>query len=184
MTIPNEYIVMFRGNLTLEQHLRNIGKDFSYSERFKQFDYGYKMHLDDTSLRDRIRGDPGVLLMESNEKTYLIDANDSSEVSFSYTEHDDGLARRYTQNTETGVPYGLQMLAAPGKLPTPVRDHGNYDWVQRAGQGVNVYVLDSGIRVTHNAFQGRARNFGGLKSTDKSPYCDSRMDDRRGHGTQ
>jgi hypothetical protein len=46
------------------------------------------------------------------------------------------------------------------------------------------YVMDTGVRTSHRLFDGRARNLGGLASTDKSPYCDETMDDTNGHGTQ
>lgn len=49
---------------------------------------------------------------------------------------------------------------------------------------LNVYVFDTGIRTTHEAFAGRASNFGNLTATDESPYCPGYvMNDLTGHGT-
>lgn len=43
------------------------------------------------------------------------------------------------------------------------------------GQGVNVYVFDSGIKIEHQTFQASNRriasHFQGKKSTDTSRYC-------------
>ena len=184
--IPGEYIVLFHGNHTLEQHFQTIGRNFSESEGFNEFGYGYTASLDDTTLHDLVRHDQRVKLVETSREVYLIDAVDSADVEFEYEEPatDSAIAKRYTQNTEPAAPYGLQMLAGSGKLSTPVNNKGNYDYVHRAGQGVNVYVIDSGVRITHRSFEGRARHFGGLASDDKSPYCQDTMDDKRGHGTQ
>ena len=61
---------------------------------------------------------------------------------------------------------GLAMIGAGKKLRTPVEDNDanqRYDAVQNAGGGVNVYVMDSGIRLSHPLFDGRASNFNNLK---------------------
>lgn len=92
--------------------------------------------------------------------------------------------RSYTSNFVDEARDSLQMLSASGKLSTPVTYYGPYEWVHGAGRGVNVYVFDTGIRITHKAFTGRARNFQNLSPTAKSPYSDGgHMDDLYGHGT-
>jgi subtilisin family serine protease len=40
----------------------------------------------------------------------------------------------------------------------------------KAGTGVDIYILDTGVRVTHEQFEGRASYFKGLKPGDRSPY--------------
>lgn len=78
------------------------------------------------------------------------------------------------------------MVGAKGKISLsalPSSDNGEYDFVESAGAGVQVYVMDTGIRTTHTLFGGRAVNFQGLQSTDKSPYTDEVMQDLNGHGT-
>lgn len=82
--------------------------------------------------------------------------------------------------------YNLQMIGAGRKLDIPVTDgDGDYRMISDAGRGVDIYILDTGIRITHELFQNRASNFGGLASTDLSPWCPGRqiMDDQNGHGT-
>jgi subtilisin family serine protease len=93
--------------------------------------------------------------------------------------------RDYRSTVDISAPFNLQMIGAGAKLKTPVYDGGDYVYIQAAGRGVNIYILDTGVRISHSAFGGRARNFGGLKSTDNSPYCDNeQMADFEGHGTQ
>ena len=79
------------------------------------------------------------------------------------------------------------MLAGGKKLKAPLEDDGTYDMVYLAGQGTQVYVFDTGVRLSHESFQGRAFNFpSNSKPGDRSPYVDERMDDTDdvGHGTQ
>ena len=93
--------------------------------------------------------------------------------------------RDYQSTVDLSAPFNLQMIGAGAKLPTPVYDGGQYEYLNDAGRGVNIYVLDTGVRVTHAHFGGRASNFDGLSSTDNSPYCDNeQMQDFIGHGTQ
>ena len=77
------------------------------------------------------------------------------------------------------------MISAAGKQPVPMKDFsGSYTAVSNAGRGVNIYILDTGIRISHNRFGGRASNFKGLSPSTKSPYCadGSTMNDVIGHG--
>ena len=143
------------------------------------------MNLSDQSIMNKVRKDPGVQFVETDREASLpLAAFEPVEES-----HSRSMSRhmkRYVQDTVTHAWYNLQIVAAGSKLSTPVNNNGNYDFVQRAGQGVNCYVLDSGIRITHRAFQGRARNFQGAASNDVSPYAPGRTiyDDTYGHGTQ
>jgi subtilisin family serine protease len=45
----------------------------------------------------------------------------------------------------------------------------------KAGTGVDIYIFDTGVRITHEQFEGRARNFKSLKPSDPSPYLDENM---------
>ena len=184
--IPGEYIVHLRKGHTLEEHLKTIGKNFSDQERFRRHDFlpGYTAQVDDDTLHNQIRKDPAVLLVEKNRRVKLISPiNRASESSTPPGAHK---MKRYTQLTQSGVTYGLQMVGAKGKLSLPApptSDHGDYDFVEWAGAGVQIYVMDTGIRTRHTLFGIRAVNFQGLQSTDKSPYVDEVMQDLEGHGT-
>ena len=71
--------------------------------------------------------------------------------------------------TQTNPPWGLDRI---DQRNLPLNATYNYNWT---GSGVRVYVIDTGIRTTHNQFGGRASNvfdaFGGNGS------------DCNGHGT-
>lgn len=42
----------------------------------------------------------------------------------------------------------------------------------RSGEGVDVYVIDTGINISHRDFQGRASNF---RNAEHTPYMDPPM---------
>lgn len=54
---------------------------------------------------------------------------------------------------------------------------GKYTYPDRAGEGVTAYVIDTGVRVTHQDFEGRASH--GYDAVDD----DHTADDGNGHGT-
>lgn len=66
----------------------------------------------------------------------------------------------WTTATQRVAPWHLNVISAGGRLPRPI--WGPYDYMRGAGQGVNVYVLDTGINIAHDYFGGRAENFGGV----------------------
>jgi len=75
-------------------------------------------------------------------------------------------------DTQSDPIWGLDRIDQASR---PV-DH-SYTYPAAAGEGVNVYVIDSGIRITHNEFGGRAKN--GYDFIDN----DSVANDCHGHGT-
>ncbi|CAG8693336.1 1079_t:CDS:2, partial [Dentiscutata erythropus] len=53
---------------------------------------------------------------------------------------------------------------------------GKFIYPDSAGQGVNIFIVDTGVRITHQEFEGRAK-FGGA-------FCDGcNNQDENGHGT-
>lgn len=136
---PNEYVVMFQPGHTLQDHFDSIGMDLSNFTRFMSFNDGYRAKIDDFILNSHVRLDSGVLLVENNGPIQLIQPFDS------YDSESAERQKRYTiEVLERQAPYGLQMLSAPGKLPTPVEDDEEYHYNWGAGEGVNVYVFDTG----------------------------------------
>ncbi|KAL1853997.1 hypothetical protein Daus18300_011587 [Diaporthe australafricana] len=187
--ISNEYIVLFQPGYTIQEHFGSIGMDWSNDPRFEPFSHGYRAKLDNITLNSLVRMDSGVLCVETNRLVEMIQPVDSYKNDSKVA---DKQKREYRQAVEQHAPYGLQMLGSAGKLSWPVSDDGQYDYVWGAGQGVNVYVFDSGIpfdrrifsiRTSHTLFDKRASHFGGGGSQDKSKYTDEINDDLVGHGT-
>ncbi|KAL0783530.1 hypothetical protein CaCOL14_001436 [Colletotrichum acutatum] len=73
-------------------------------------------------------------------------------------------------------PWGLASLSSRTKLASVDVDHQTYIYDTSAGTGTFAYVLDSGIRISHPDFQGRA-----IKGTNVFPEV--AHDDDFGHGT-
>lgn len=143
----------------------------------------------DADTLNLVRRDPNVDFVETEQVLNKRSMPSSSPLS-DYPSSNNSAAsakvkRDYHSITDISAPFNLQMIGAGAKLTTPVYDGGQYEYIQDAGRGVNIYILDTGVRVSHTAFGGRATNFGGLNPTDLSPYCNNeQMQDFDGHGTQ
>lgn len=72
---------------------------------------------------------------------------------------------------QRNAPWGLARVGGSASLV-----HGKYYYPVNSGKGVNVYVLDTGVEVTHPEFEGRAK--WGANFVSKSPDRDE-----HGHGT-
>lgn len=57
--------------------------------------------------------------------------------------------------TQTDAPWGLARISQRPKLTSSTVDKYKFDG--RAGEGVDIYVLDTGINTAHRTFEGRAR---------------------------
>jgi subtilisin family serine protease len=76
--------------------------------------------------------------------------------------------RRAVDNSPTPNDDRIDQAKGPGD--------GKFAFPDSAGKGVNIFVVDTGVRVTHEEFEGRAK-FGGS-------FCDGCNDeDENGHGT-
>ncbi|KAF8063398.1 serine protease [Lyophyllum atratum] len=83
----------------------------------------------------------------------------------------------HTMTTQTNAPWGLSRLSSSTKLAN--QDTSaltfSYTYDPSAGNGVDIYVVDTGVYTGHSTFGGRARwgaTFGGYASADGN-----------GHGT-
>lgn len=103
-----------------------------------------------------------------------LDVDDSSS-------EDPRLSKRW-EALETGnSPYNQRMVGSREKLETPVLP-GSRTIVADSGRGASIWILDSGIRISHLGFGGRANHFRGRTVSPYTPEPET-VDDEVGHGT-
>ncbi|KLU87155.1 cuticle-degrading protease [Magnaporthiopsis poae ATCC 64411] len=145
-TIPGSYIVMLKD-----------GGVSAFSEGFVQLMSGIEKTHDFDALNGFAAqlSDDELKALESSPEVDYIEQN--AEVSInSYV-------------TQSGATWGLARLSSSKTGST------SYTYDDSAGKGVCAYILDTGIRVTHNEFGGRA-----IWATNT---IDSATTDGNGHGT-
>ncbi|MFI6406409.1 S8 family peptidase [Streptomyces sp. NPDC050548] len=108
---------------------------------------GYTASLSATEAA-RLAADPAVAAVEQNQRVHL------------------------TDTTQSSAPWGLDRIDQAA-LPLS----GTYTYPDSAGSGVNVYVIDTGVRITHTQISGRASY--GHDAVDG----DTTASDGNGHGT-
>jgi subtilisin family serine protease len=142
---------------------------------------------------DQIRRDPNVLLVQHNHILPVVHPNNDTQP---IVDEEPSIERRswilLAENPGWGS-YALPMMTTgPGaKLNTPIKNHDpanifsqyNSDTGVRPGQGVDVYILDTGMKIDHPLFEGRATNFEGAAATT-SRFCPGEpLSDLINHGT-
>jgi len=158
--IEGNYIVVYHENTTREQFNAHL-KGVSYSTSFK-----YTYDIGETFKGFAAELTPRVL-------DAILDDPMISEV------HYDGLAsiaENSCTHTQPNAPsWGIARTSHKGGFDNEgLRDDHYYDQ-QFTGQGVDIYILDTGIYITHNDFGGRAR-YG-------ANFVDSVPTDQNSHGT-
>ncbi|MDC0768853.1 S8 family peptidase [Streptomyces sp. HD] len=108
---------------------------------------GYTATLSAAEAR-RLAADPAVASVEQNQKVHLADT------------------------TQSNAPWGLDRIDQAA-LPLS----GTYTYPDSAGSGVTAYVIDTGVRITHQQISGRASY--GYDAVDG----DTTASDGNGHGT-
>lgn len=190
--VPGEYIVVLHANSTFSDHVLTLGSNLSDTGHALQVFHalpGYHARFANDEQLECVRGDPHVRFVEQNS---VIDIS-ISNVTESQRGDSSTLRRRSwlsSVNLNGDPSYALPMLSTrPGqKLDTPVPNGQSNQFVTYfgqggliPGQGVDVYVIDTGMNINHPAFEGRASNF---KNTDTTPFCtDEPWDDVTNHGT-
>ncbi|KAG0171245.1 serine protease [Apophysomyces sp. BC1034] len=79
----------------------------------------------------------------------------------------------YTNELERGAPWGLARISNRKRLTFAT--FSKYNYKENGGKGVKVYVIDTGINVDHEDFQGRAE-WG-------TTFADDGDEDGNGHGS-
>ena len=132
------------------------------------------LDADDSTIMD-IMQDPTVAYVEGDAKVQLnIPANadipeEDVDLQFLPVGAAGPLTKRAT-STQDGAPNGLARLSS--SQPNP-ETQGTYAFDSTAGQNITIYVVDTGVRVTHVEFEGRATmgaNFINRVNTDENGH--------------
>ncbi|KAI0087141.1 peptidase S8/S53 domain-containing protein [Irpex rosettiformis] len=171
-TVNNSYIVMLKPNVNtalLNNHMNFVSTVHASSE-FAGDDAAGLRHVYDSHVKgyagtfsegviNAIRQMPEVDYVEQDQivRTLNIDVAGSD-----------------SQATQNGAPWGLARVSHRNRLSLGTFTKYLYD--KRGGEGVDVYVIDTGINVDHVEFEGRA-------SWGKTVPQNDVDEDGNGHGT-
>jgi subtilisin family serine protease len=151
--IPGQYIVVYNENATPEQisaHVQSVEQN-NLLGRFEIGSFkGFSAKLSLESLQ-KLRRSPLV----------------------KYVEVDQVVTATQTCLDQERAPWGLDRIAKTD--PAAMDDHFIYNDV--AGSGVNAYIIDTGILISHNDFAPSGRAIWGVN------YADTTNKDCNGHGT-
>ncbi|MFD8506320.1 S8 family peptidase [Streptomyces sp. NPDC002387] len=149
-TVSGSYIVTLKGGTKAPSALgRSIAEKYGakISQTYGTALNGYAVRVDERQAR-RLAADSHVASVVQDTRVTL---------------------DRYQKNPPS---WGLDRIDQPNQ---PL-DHG-YTWPEPAGAGVTVYVIDTGIRISHKDFGGRAGYGWDFVDNDRT------ASDANGHGT-
>ncbi|OCL11936.1 subtilisin-like protein [Glonium stellatum] len=155
-----EYVIIFNNSVPTPPHVAEVLSRIELSPDHSDVKYTFN--------NSAFRG------FVANMKSHCIDAlNNMTDVS--HVEKSVSIAS-YTTTTRSGSPWGLQRVSSAS---TVSGDEKTLDFTYsfndaKLGQGVDIYIVDTGVRTTHAVFGGRAKQ-GFSFETDTS--------DGDGHGT-
>ncbi|GHB45770.1 hypothetical protein GCM10010377_40740 [Streptomyces viridiviolaceus] len=150
--VKDSYIVTLKKSTGLKASSA-AGKDVveeyggTVKKTFRSALNGYAVTLSATEAR-RLAADPAVASVEQDQRVRLADT------------------------TQSNAPWGLDRIDQTS-LPLS----GTYTYPDSAGSGVTAYVIDTGVRITHQQISGRASY--GYDAVDG----DTTASDGNGHGT-
>ncbi|KAL9090310.1 MAG: hypothetical protein Q9165_005343 [Trypethelium subeluteriae] len=197
--VDNEYIVKFRPGHTLEEHFNVIGRNLTTeAERFRWMATfpGYSLRIDSDTIENLVRRDPEVDYVEhSCHLKHLVKPSLHFKDRLSPQSQNEQAARSVSKRQdpppgspgsgfevfgEYNVPWHGGFLSTPYKINNP-SNRGNAELLYQAGWGVHIYIVDTGMRLTHESFEGRAVN---IHLSNTSDYCQGEPnDDSDDHGT-
>lgn len=168
-TVNNSYIVMLKpktGVDVLQNHMNFVqfahessplvGSDGGLRHVYDSHVKGYAGAFSEAVI-DRIRQLPEVDYVEKDQIVRTLEIEPTSE-----------------SKTQIGAPWGLARVSHRAKLT--LGTFTKYVYNQHGGEGVDVYVIDTGINVDHVEFEGRA-------SWGKTIPQNDVDEDGNGHGT-
>ncbi|KAJ1947916.1 proteinase B [Kickxella alabastrina] len=165
--IPDKYIVVFKdsvrpGRASLQSHFawltNNINEANARAPAYR-----------DANKIEHIYQDALVGYSGKFEPEILDRIRQSNEVA--YVEKDSVV---YALETQSNAPWGLARISH--REPLGFRTFSKYVHDPKAGEGITVYVVDTGVNIDHVDFGGRAR-------WGKTVPLNDVDEDRNGHGT-
>ncbi|KAJ3576498.1 hypothetical protein NP233_g389 [Leucocoprinus birnbaumii] len=142
-TVNNSYIVVFKDDVPVhlvQNHmnfLQDLHSEDTLVDDFAGVNHVYDGHLNGYAGRftsnviERIRAAPEVAYIEKDQIVHT-------------TEH----------ATQRGAPWGLARISHRPRLGFST--FTKYEYNDQGGEGVDVYVIDTGINIDHVEFEGRA----------------------------
>ncbi|QUC17440.1 uncharacterized protein UV8b_01681 [Ustilaginoidea virens] len=164
--IPNRYIVVYNGSFSSEAI---DAKMTSFSAAIK------KRNLNKRGLGDRLFSTEIIpfklnkwraMALDADD-SMIMDINDAEEVEYIEADH---WVKTQATIAQTNAPLGLQRLSKASPA-----EQSSYVFDESAGQGITVYVVDTGVRASHVEFQGRA--------TFARSFVSGAQTDDNGHGS-
>lgn len=181
--VENSYFVLLHDDVNLSAHYKESQWHRIPGIEIVPLDQlgAYAIRTDDTILNDVIRTDPAVRMVHHDHMMYKPDPIDAEPIPDSTSpEHTtpgrtswtsniaraaSGLYKRWMTQELPDAYWELQAITA-GKQLTNIQSKGPAKILEDGGIGVHIYVCDSGMRLTHEAFGGRAVNFKGKNTSD------------------
>jgi cerevisin len=166
-TVENSYIISFRNDITpglKDNHLNFLQAQHAASPLAADencglkhvYSFGYAGCFDDGVI-EQIRSKPEVDFVERDQIVRISNETFSDSVE-----------------VQRGAPWGLARISHRKRLS--LSTFTKYEYVASGGEGVNAYIIDTGIYVDHKDFQGRAHWGVTIPANDVD-------EDANGHGT-
>ncbi|KAH6667961.1 peptidase S8/S53 domain-containing protein [Halenospora varia] len=185
----NKYIVLLKPGHTLEKHSDFVGRNLEEEPGFlRRFDFinGYYAILNPLVVHDLIRNDPGVEAVQLDSEMRLVEAvrsNQSLSQPSTSVPNDSQYAKRWDKRVRYNFYWHMVQMQLAEKKEKPLPRLGRYEYFFGGGDGVVIYIFDTGIQLGHADFVGQATHFQDRAELLKSPYVDEDMRDHNGHGT-
>jgi len=155
--IDGQYIAVFHQNVTRDQRLNHMLEVFQTIKKdttqrilaiwsIENF-HAYSVRISDTTLHQ---------IRKANDVLEFIEADQEVHVS--------------ACASQSGAVWGLDRIDQRG-----IDLSGTFQYTSTAGNGVNAYIVDTGIQINHADFGGRA--------VWGANYADTTNNDCNGHGT-
>ncbi|KAL9091686.1 MAG: hypothetical protein Q9165_004762 [Trypethelium subeluteriae] len=176
-------MVKFRENHTLQNHLSYIGSNIALmGDEYYKLDIlpGYTIKANQSVIHDIVRKDGGVEWVEDTsviQMPDLIPADSNKERNASVLQR----TKRWQAAVDSTAPRELVMQSSAEKISLPSANRFRY-W-NESGSGVDIYIVDSGIKIHHPEFEGRASDFRDWNHVSYLNASESMIEDTEEHGT-